>query len=89
MLSESVLVRADGGLCDFLDPDDDSIELLEKNAVPLPFPAGEEYGSRWFLGQDVLLREDAGVAILARGRTTADLARVRDLIPGDWLNDYR
>jgi hypothetical protein len=50
---------------------------------------GEEHGFRWFLGQDVLVREDAGVVILARGRTTAALDRVRGLIPGDWLNDYR
>lgn len=92
VLSESVQVQADEELCDFLNADDDSIELLEENAVRLPFPAypaGEENGSRWFLSQDALLREDAGVAILARGRTTADLDRVRDLIPGDWLNDYR
>ncbi|MEU7068137.1 SMI1/KNR4 family protein [Streptomyces sp. NPDC046161] len=92
VLSESVQVQADEELCDFLDTDDDSVELLEENAIRLPFPAypaGEEHGSRWFLGQDVLLREEAGVAIMARGRTTADLDRVRDLIPGDWLNDYR
>jgi hypothetical protein len=45
----------------------------------------EEHGSRWFLGQDVLLHDD-GMALLARGRTAEDLDRVRDLIPGDWLN---
>ncbi|MFI8423693.1 SMI1/KNR4 family protein [Streptomyces sp. NPDC085479] len=92
VLSESVQWQADGELCDFLDADDGSVEFLEENAVRLPFPAypaGEENGHRWFLCQDVLLREDAGVAILARGRTTADLDRVRGLIPGDWLNDCR
>ncbi|MFJ9298778.1 SMI1/KNR4 family protein [Streptomyces asoensis] len=91
VLSESL--QADGELCDFLDLDDDSIELLEANSVRLPFPAyplgEEEHGIRWFLGQDVLLRADDGMAILARGRTAEDLDRVRDLIPGDWLNDYR
>ncbi|MFB7368963.1 SMI1/KNR4 family protein [Streptomyces sp. NPDC056222] len=90
VLSESV--QADGELCDYLEPDDDSGELLEANAVRLPFPAypigEEEHGSRWFLGQDVLLRDD-GMAIMARGRTVEDLDRVRDLIPGDWLNDCR
>lgn len=88
ILSESL--QADEDLCDFLDPDDDSVELLEANAVRLPFPAypaGE--GTRWFLGQDVLLRDDDGAAILARGRTAEDLERVRDLIPGEWLNDCR
>ena len=88
ILSESL--QADEEICDFLDPDGDILELLETNSVRLPFPAypiGEE--TRWFLGQDVLLRDDDGAAILARGRTAEDLDRVRDLIPGDWLNDYR
>ncbi|UQI46404.1 hypothetical protein M1P56_19665 [Streptomyces sp. HU2014] len=70
----------------------DSVELLEENSVRLPFPAyptGEEgYEVRWFLGRDVLLRED-GVALLARGRTAGDLDRLRDLIPGDRVDDCR
>ncbi|MFM9633231.1 MULTISPECIES: SMI1/KNR4 family protein [Streptomyces] len=89
----SEYVQADGESCDFLDPDHDSIELLEQNCVQLPFPAyplcEEEHPTRWFLGQDVLLRDDDGTAVLARARTLEDLDRVRDLIPGDWLNDYR
>ncbi|MFF0431730.1 SMI1/KNR4 family protein [Streptomyces sp. NPDC004327] len=87
-LSESL--HADEELCDFLDLDEDSLELLETNFVRLPFPAypiGEE--TRWFLGQDVLVRDDDGAAILARGRTREAIDRVRDLIPGDWLNDCR
>ncbi|AKL70903.1 MULTISPECIES: SMI1/KNR4 family protein [Streptomyces] len=91
VLSESL--QADEELCDFLDADDDSIGLLGENAVRLPFPAyptGEdEHAIRWFLSQDVLLRSDGGLAVLARGRTAEDLDRVRDLIPGDWLNDCR
>ncbi|MFH8371170.1 SMI1/KNR4 family protein [Streptomyces sp. NPDC018031] len=91
VLSESV--QADEELCDFLDPDGDSIDLLEANTVQLPFPAypigQEEHTIRWFLGQDVLLRDDGGMAILARGRTAEDLDRVRDLLPGDWINDDR
>ncbi|WP_223184535.1 hypothetical protein [Streptomyces sp. CBMA152] len=62
--------------------------MLEANAARLPFPmypTGQERGSRWFLGQDVLSRDDDG-AVLARGRTAEDLHRVRELIPGDWLN---
>ncbi|MFI1227576.1 MULTISPECIES: SMI1/KNR4 family protein [unclassified Streptomyces] len=89
VLSESL--QADEEPCDYLDVDDDDLALLERNAVLLPFPSyptGEEGGSRWFLGQDVLLREDDGAAVLVRGRTAADLDRLRDLIPGDWLNDF-
>ncbi|MFV2120313.1 SMI1/KNR4 family protein [Streptomyces sp. Act-28] len=88
VLSESL--QADEEFCDFLAPDDGSLRLLEANSVRLPFPAypaGE--GTRWFLCRDVLLRDDAGAAVLARGRTTEDLDRVRDLVPGDWLNDPR
>ncbi|MER7550356.1 SMI1/KNR4 family protein [Streptomyces anulatus] len=90
VLSESV--QAEGESCDFLDPDADSSRLLEETCLRLPFPTcpiGEEdHATRWFLGQDVLLRDD-GTAVLARGRTPEDLDRVRDRIPGDWLNDYR
>lgn len=90
VLSESV--QADDERCDFLGVDDDSVALLEKGAVRLPFPsypADEEPGSRWFLAEDVILREDDGEVILARGRTAAGLDRVRELIPGDWLNDFQ
>ncbi|MGA5192690.1 SMI1/KNR4 family protein [Streptomyces exfoliatus] len=91
VLSESV--QADGESCDFLDADDDSIELLQQTCVQLSFPAypvcEEEHPTRWFLGQGVLLRDDDGTAVLARGRTPEDLDRIRDRIPGDWLNDYR
>lgn len=88
ILSESL--QADEERCDFLDPEDDSPSLLAAHCVRLPFPAypvGEE--TRWFLGQDVILREDDGAAVLARGRTAEDLDRLRDLIPGDWLHDCR
>ncbi|MEW2127432.1 SMI1/KNR4 family protein [Streptomyces sp. NPDC007259] len=88
VLSESL--QADETLCDFLDLDDDGLELVETNFVRLPFPAypvDEE--TRWFLGQDVLVRDDDGAAILARGRTPEAMDRVRDVIPGDWLNDCR
>nr|WP_074995936.1 SMI1/KNR4 family protein [Streptomyces misionensis] len=87
VLSESL--HADEELCDFLDLYGDEAEALEANSVRLPFPeypTGDEDGTRWFLARDVLLRVDGGAALLARGRTADDLDRVRDLIPGDWLN---
>ncbi|UGQ12005.1 SMI1/KNR4 family protein [Yinghuangia sp. ASG 101] len=90
VLSESL--SADDEFCDFLEPDDGVVETLEDHAVRLPFPAyptGAEPGTRWFLSGDVLLRDDGGTGILARGRTAASLDRVRDLLPGDWLNDHR
>ncbi|CAM5486939.1 hypothetical protein GCM10010329_68360 [Streptomyces spiroverticillatus] len=93
VLSESLHAEhEDEELCDFLDaPDDDDLALLPAtNFVRLPFPSypvGEE--TRWFLGHDVLVRDDDGTVLLARGRTPEALDRVRDLIPGDWLNDPR
>ncbi|MFE6909423.1 SMI1/KNR4 family protein [Streptomyces erythrochromogenes] len=89
VLSESL--HAEEEICDFLDAPD--VESLEENFVRLPFPpyplGDEGAASRWFLGHGTLLRDDAGAALLARGRTPEDLDRTRDLIPGDWLNDYR
>jgi hypothetical protein len=92
VLSESV--QADGELCDFLaDFDDYGIGLLEQHCTRLPFPAypigEEEHAIRWFLGPDVLLRDDDGMALLVRGRSKAALDGIRDLLPGDWLNDFR
>ncbi|MFF2775599.1 SMI1/KNR4 family protein [Streptomyces sp. NPDC058052] len=88
VLSESV--QADEDVCDFLEPDGEDLALMEAHSVRLPFPAYPPGGAiRWFLGRDVLLRDDDGAAVLARGRTAADLDRLRDLIPGDWLHDPR
>ncbi|MFD8827156.1 SMI1/KNR4 family protein [Streptomyces sp. NPDC059605] len=92
VLSESV--QADDELCDFLlDFDEHGAGLLEQKCVRLPFPSYPacENGSgiRWFLGPDALLRDDDGAALYARGRTEEALDGIRDLIPGDWLNDFR
>ncbi|KJY32915.1 SMI1/KNR4 family protein [Streptomyces sp. NRRL S-495] len=92
VLSESL--QAGGELCDFLsDFDDHGVDLLEKNCTRLAFPTypmgEEEHPIRWFLGRDVLLRDDDGMALLARGRTEAALDAIRGLLPGEWLNDHR
>ncbi|MFE4172318.1 SMI1/KNR4 family protein [Streptomyces sp. NPDC056909] len=90
VLAESI--QADGDLCDFLtDLDDHGTDVLERNCARLPFPVyppDETPGTRWFLAPDVLLC-DHGMGLFARGRTEADLDKIRDLIPGDWLNDFR
>ncbi|MFE4868238.1 SMI1/KNR4 family protein [Streptomyces sp. NPDC056682] len=91
VLSESL--HAPEGLCDFLsDLDQDGIDVLEQGCTRLPFPTcpvgEEEPGVRWFLGTDVLLRNDDDEVLLVRARTESALERVRELIPGDWLNDY-
>ncbi|MGW1847527.1 SMI1/KNR4 family protein [Streptomyces sp. NPDC001966] len=90
----SEFLQADDEYGDFLDDfDDQGIETLERLCTRLPFPAypvGEaEPGIRWFLGDDVLVRDDGGMVVLARGRTEEGINGIRDLIPGDWLNDPR
>ncbi|MEW1547691.1 SMI1/KNR4 family protein [Streptomyces tsukubensis] len=84
-------LRAPGRPCAFLDPDDTHIELLEEHAVRLPFPpcpvGREEDGGRWFLAGDVLLYDGGGMSLYARGRSAAGLERVRELIPGEWLDE--
>ncbi|MFD0019812.1 SMI1/KNR4 family protein [Streptomyces sp. NPDC058382] len=92
VLSESL--QADDGLCDFLgDFDHHGVEVLEQNCARLPLPecstAEQEGAVRWFLGRDVLLRDDDGACLLARGRTQSALDGIRELIPGDWMNDFR
>ncbi|MFD7865155.1 SMI1/KNR4 family protein [Streptomyces sp. NPDC057682] len=83
----SECLHADDELCDFLLLEDESPDLLETFFTRLPFPTypeGERV--RWFLGEDALVRDDDGVALLVRGRTAEAIDRLRDLIPGDWLN---
>ncbi|MEV4332826.1 SMI1/KNR4 family protein [Streptomyces sp. NPDC049597] len=91
VLSESL--HAPDDLVDVLDGlDEQDAEELEQHGVRLPFPPyppGEEPGTRWFLRDDVLLREDAGAWLMARGRTEKVLDAVREAIPGDWLNGQR
>ncbi|MEU9444487.1 SMI1/KNR4 family protein [Streptomyces sp. NPDC048304] len=87
VLAESL--HAPQHLSDFLyEPDPEYTQILEENCEPLPFPAypseGFE-GTRWFLGADVLLRDEEG-CVPVRARTEEALDAVRDLLPGDWLN---
>jgi hypothetical protein len=87
VLSESL--HAPEELSDFL-PDLD--EPLDNRFVLLPCPSypGEpgEWG-RWFAGSDVILREEGGVCLSVRARSEEALNRVRDALPGDWVNDCR
>lgn len=91
VLSESL--HAPEGWCDFLgELGPDGAESLAEGGVRLRFaddPGREPFsGSRWYLGPDALLRLDGGVTLLARGRTQEALDRVREWIPGEWLNGW-
>jgi hypothetical protein len=87
VLAESL--HAPEHLSDFLyEPDPEYGQILEESCEQLPFPAypasGFE-GTRWFLGADVLLRDEEG-CVPVRARTEDALDAVRALLPGDWLN---
>ena len=91
VLSESL--HAPFELGDFRDDlDEAESESLGGRFTPLPFPAyppGEDPGARWYAGTDVILREEDRTWLWARARTEEALDRVRDDLPGDWLNDPR
>ncbi|MEW1913259.1 SMI1/KNR4 family protein [Kitasatospora sp. NPDC085895] len=88
VLSESL--HAPDGHADRLEPLDVATLLaLEDGYVQLPFPDYPVFsapaGSRWFAGDDVLLRADDGGALRARARTAEALAGLRKDLPGSWL----
>jgi hypothetical protein len=87
VLAESL--HAPQHLSDFLyEADPEYTRILEESCELLPFPAyparGFE-GTRWFLGADVLLRDEEG-CVPVRARTEEALEAFRALLPGDWLN---
>jgi hypothetical protein len=85
VLSESLY--APEHLCDYLDEVEDvDIALLQRDYTRLGLPEyPQEPGSRWFLGRDVLVREDQRETLMVRARTVEALNEVREQFPGDWL----
>ncbi|MEV8094491.1 SMI1/KNR4 family protein [Kitasatospora sp. NPDC085879] len=88
VLSESLHTAED--FSDLLEPLDQTLRTVEQQYVQLPFPDYPVFaapdGSRWFAGDEVLLRADGGGLLYARARTPEALAELRKTLPGDWLN---
>jgi hypothetical protein len=77
-------------LCDYLDEVESvDIALLERDYRRLGLPEYPQTpGSRWFIGRDVLIREDQRETLTVRARTAEALTEVREQFPGDWANNY-
>jgi hypothetical protein len=88
VLSESLYASEE--LSDNRGLEDGDAELLKRGYVPLSLP---DYPTapidmpavRWFVGPDVMVRDDQQGWLWARARTTAALAEVRRDLPGYWL----
>ncbi|HEX7305328.1 hypothetical protein [Lentzea sp.] len=59
--------------------------LLHDNFVALPVRSP---GTRWFAGDDVIVREDTDEWLWARARTPEALELLLERVPGDWTTEY-
>ena len=82
-MSETALYDGDG-LSDGADLPDGMLGMFEP--LPALLPEGHDYGSAWFLGDDVLLHVNDGCWLTVRARSSEALDAVRDAVPGDWVN---
>jgi hypothetical protein len=78
------------GLSDNRELDPAAAALNEQHFARLAIPAYPLWAEpggvvRWFTGPDVLLRDDAGIWLWVRARTTLALDAVRTALPGEWL----
>jgi hypothetical protein len=88
LLSESIYAREDLG--DNKAQNDDECQQLEQRYAHLalpdyPTPPVGGAAVRWFVGPDVVLRDDQQGCLWARARTVAALEQMRDNLPGSWL----
>jgi hypothetical protein len=81
------------GYHDNRESDQAALELLEHHYNRLAMPdypmwaIPEEPPVRWFVGRDVLIRDDSRQWMWVVARTLEALQAVRDTIPGDWLEE--
>ncbi|MEU7894194.1 hypothetical protein AB0B45_15195 [Nonomuraea sp. NPDC049152] len=84
VLSETLIAEEE--LFNFLDLAPGDIALVEAAYERLAMPAypADEPSIVWFAGPDVLLRQDAGVCLMVRARTTEALDEVYETLDGEW-----
>lgn len=81
VLSESLFLE--DGLTDYLHLEDEGPPRVPDAFRPLPAPGVGR--SRWYAGDDAVLRVVDDGFLMARGRTPAALEAVLAAFPGDWL----
>jgi hypothetical protein len=88
LLSEAIYASEELG--DTKAQEEDESERLEQRYAQLalpdyPTPPVGGAAVRWFVGSDVVLRDDQQGCLWARARTPAALEQVRHDLPGYWL----
>ncbi|MCC5579959.1 SMI1/KNR4 family protein [Microtetraspora sp. AC03309] len=84
VMSESLF--SDDDLADNRELDPETVAVIEELYARAPMPSypEDEPGTRWFLGPDVLLRDDGQAWLWARARTSQALEDVYKALPGEW-----
>jgi len=72
----------DDGLSDACEPPDGALDAFQ--ALPSVLP--ERFGSRWYLGDQVILHCLEDWWLTVRARTPEPLESVREAVHGDWIN---
>jgi len=83
VLSES-LFRDGAGTAD-RETSEADVSLLEDNFALLPLHSP---GTRWFVSDDLVVREDGGEWLWARARTPHALDQLVKALPGEWTTEY-
>ncbi|WP_394616754.1 hypothetical protein JNUCC0626_45210 [Lentzea sp. JNUCC 0626] len=61
------------------------ISLLENRFALLPLHSP---GTRWFVSDDLIVREDEGEWLWARARTSLALEQLQKALPGEWTTEH-
>ncbi|QFZ21191.1 hypothetical protein [Saccharothrix syringae] len=80
VLAESLMLE--DGLTDCRELGDDEVERVGRAFTPLVVP--DVGGSRWYAGDDAVVRLVEGGFLMVRGRTPAALGAVVEAFPGEW-----
>ncbi|MFD9705748.1 hypothetical protein [Lentzea sp. NPDC059081] len=83
VLSEALFL--DGSETADREMSEEDTSLLEQRYATLTLHSP---GTRWFVGDDLIVREDADEWLWARARTPEALEQLLAQVPGDWTTEY-